>query len=53
MTERQERAAWQVVETRDIYDNPWISVAEHDVIDPNGNPGLYGVVRHWRSAFYL
>ena len=45
MTERQERAAWQVVETRDIYDNPWISVAEHDVIDPNGNPGLYGVVR--------
>ena len=45
MTERQERVAWQVVETRDIYDNPWISVAEHDVIDPNGNPGLYGVVR--------
>ena len=45
MTERQDQAAWQVIETRDVYDNPWIRVVEHDVIDPNGNPGLYGVVR--------
>lgn len=45
MTERQGGTAWQVVDTRDIYENPWIRVAEHDVIDPNGNPGLYGVVR--------
>ncbi|WP_339848714.1 NUDIX hydrolase [uncultured Nisaea sp.] len=45
MTERQDQAVWQVVEARDVYDNPWIRVVEHDVIDPNGNPGLYGVVR--------
>ena len=45
MTERQGQAVWQVVEARDVYDNPWIRVVEHDVIDPNGNPGLYGVVR--------
>lgn len=45
MTKQQGDAAWQVVEARDVYDNPWIRVIEHDVIDPNGNPGLYGVVR--------
>lgn len=45
MKERQDGAAWQVVETREIYDNPWIRITEHDVVDPNGNPGLYGVVR--------
>jgi len=45
MTEQRERAVWQVLETREIYENPWIGVTEHDVLDPNGNPGLYGVVR--------
>ncbi|MEO9901606.1 NUDIX hydrolase [Nisaea sp.] len=45
MTKQQGDAVWQVVEERDVYDNPWIRVTEHDVIDPNGNPGLYGVVR--------
>lgn len=45
MTERMGRATWQVLETREMYDNPWIRVVEHDVTDPNGNPGLYGVVR--------
>ncbi|MFQ5633738.1 MAG: NUDIX domain-containing protein [Gammaproteobacteria bacterium] len=36
---------WQVLGERDIYDNPWIRVVEHEVIHPAGNPGVYGVVR--------
>lgn len=26
------------------YDNHWIRVIEHDVLNPAGNPGIYGVV---------
>lgn len=37
--------AWRVVETRPLYDNPWISLTEYDAIAPTGRPALYGVVR--------
>jgi 8-oxo-dGTP pyrophosphatase MutT (NUDIX family) len=35
---------WQRLESREIYDNPWISVREDQVINPNGGRGIYGVV---------
>jgi 8-oxo-dGTP pyrophosphatase MutT (NUDIX family) len=35
---------WQVLSERDVYDNPWMRVVEHEVIHPAGNPGIYGVV---------
>ena len=35
---------WTVQAKRVAYDNPWIQVIEHDVLNPSGNPGLYGVV---------
>ena len=35
---------WTVLAKRISYDNPWIQVIEHDVLNPAGNPGLYGVV---------
>ena len=38
------RGPWTTLAVRRVYDNPWIEVAEHDVIDPSGRPGLYGVV---------
>jgi hypothetical protein len=36
--------SWTVLARRVAYDNPWIQVIEHDVLNPSGNPGLYGVV---------
>jgi len=39
-----ERNPWTVLETRAIYENPWISVVEHKVLTPRGTPGIYGVV---------
>lgn len=27
-----------------VYTNPWISLEEHEVITPGGNPGMYGKV---------
>jgi 8-oxo-dGTP pyrophosphatase MutT (NUDIX family) len=35
---------WKTVATETKYDNPWIRVQEHQVINPAGNPGIYGVV---------
>lgn len=45
MAEDESEVSWKILESREIYDNPWIRVIEHDVLDPNGNKGLYGVVR--------
>ena len=46
--ELERRGPWIVRASRRAYDNPWIGVSEHDVTDPNGNPGLYGVC-HMKS----
>jgi 8-oxo-dGTP pyrophosphatase MutT (NUDIX family) len=40
----QTRGPWRVLETREIYRNPWIRVREDRVVRPDGNPGIYGVV---------
>lgn len=31
-----------------IYENPWISLTEYQVINPSGNPGIYGKV-HFKN----
>jgi len=36
---------WRVATSRAVFDNPWISVVDHDVTHPDGSPGVYGVVR--------
>lgn len=39
---------WQIRSSEVKYTNPWISVTEHQVINPSGNEGIYGVV-HFRN----
>ena len=39
---------WKTESSRPIYDNPWIEVVEHEVINPAGNPGIYGKV-HFKN----
>ncbi|GAA4308304.1 NUDIX hydrolase [Compostibacter hankyongensis] len=39
---------WQVLGSRQQYDNPWITVAEHQVINPGGGRGIYGTV-HFKN----
>jgi len=36
---------WTTLTTKPQYENPWIRVIEHDVLNPKGDPGIYGVVR--------
>lgn len=44
-----EENPWRIVASRQVYDNPWISVREDDVIRPDGEPGIYGVV-HFKQV---
>jgi ADP-ribose pyrophosphatase len=39
---------WRTLQKKQVYDNPWISVAHHDVINPSGKDGIYGVV-HFKN----
>lgn len=41
---RDPRNTWKTTSTRPIYENPWISVREDQVINPGGGNGIYGVV---------
>jgi len=40
---------WTVLLSKPIYENPWIAVTEHDVLNPAGKPSIYGVV-HMKSV---
>lgn len=43
-----EENPWQILSKKTSYDNPWISVTEYQVINPSGNPGIYGKV-HFKN----
>lgn len=36
---------WTVVKSKKIYDNPWISVREDQVLNPKSEAGIYGVIQ--------
>lgn len=48
MTRHDEFSPWTTLDTRAVYDNPWISVREDRVVRPDGRPGIYGVV-HFKN----
>jgi len=39
---------WTTLDGEIRYENQWIRVTEHKVINPSGNPGIYGVV-HFKT----
>ncbi len=39
---------WQTLSSQKIYDNPWIGITEHQVINPSGGNGIYGEV-HFKN----
>ena len=39
---------WRTLRSSLRYDNPWISVTHHDVLNPSGGAGIYGVV-HFKN----
>lgn len=43
-----EENPWQITSQQNIYDNNWINLTEYQVINPSGNPGIYGKV-HFKN----
>lgn len=39
---------WTTLSSKEIYDNPWIQLEEHQVLNPNGGKGIYGKV-HFKN----
>jgi 8-oxo-dGTP pyrophosphatase MutT (NUDIX family) len=45
-----DKNPWTRLESRVIYDNPWIRVEEDQVLKPSGKPGIYGRVHFKNKA---
>jgi len=43
MTDSEENP-WRITAEKIVYNNPWIGVTEYQVVNPSGNPGIYGKV---------
>ena len=41
---------WTTLSAEDIYENPWIKLEEHQVINPAGGKGIYGKVHFKNTA---
>ncbi len=46
--ENSKSNPWQTLTGKEIYDNAWINLKEHQVINPNGGKGIYGKV-HFKN----
>ena len=44
----QRRGPWQVVSRQQVYDNRWIRLTHHEVINPADQPGIYGTI-HFKN----
>jgi len=43
-----EKNPWTIISEQKIYENPWIGLTEYQVINPSGNPGIYGKI-HFKN----
>jgi 8-oxo-dGTP pyrophosphatase MutT (NUDIX family) len=44
----ESKNPWKVVSRSSVYENNWIRVDHHEVLNPSGGPGIYGVV-HFKN----
>ena len=48
MQEPDQQNPWKIIKQDIVYDNNWISLIHHEVINPSGGPGIYGKV-HFKN----
>ncbi|HCW09138.1 MAG TPA: DNA mismatch repair protein MutT [Cytophagales bacterium] len=46
----EHKNPWTTLSREDIYENPWIKLEEHQVINPAGGRGIYGKVHFKNTA---
>lgn len=44
---------WKTLNISSIYENPWIRLEEHDILNPVGKPGIYGKVHFKNRALAI
>ncbi len=44
---------WQTLSSTAVYDNPWVTVKHEEVLKPNGEPGIYGLVHFKNRAIAI
>lgn len=49
-SENSSQNSWKTLSTKVVYDNNWIQLTEHDVINPAGGKGIYGKVHFKNKA---
>lgn len=49
----QESNPWKTLREEIRYENDWIRIEHHDVIKPNGEPGIYGKVHFKNTAIAI
>jgi ADP-ribose pyrophosphatase YjhB (NUDIX family) len=50
MAKVKSKNPWTTLSSKDIYENPWIKIEEHQVINPGGGNGIYGKVHYKNKA---
>ena len=50
MPSNDQKNPWTTLSHEDIYENPWIKLEEHQVINPAGGKGIYGKVHFKNTA---
>lgn len=48
-----EKNPWKTKSQKLIYQNPWISLEEHEVVNPSGKDGIYGIVSFKNKALAI
>ncbi|MFM1820998.1 MAG: hypothetical protein RLZZ402_1357 [Bacteroidota bacterium] len=48
-----ENNPWKTISQETAYENGWIRVEHHNVINPAGNPGIYGKVHYKNTAISI
>lgn len=41
---------WKILSSQEKYNNPWINVTEHQVVNPGGGSGIYGTIHFKNTA---
>lgn len=44
---------WTTLKSTNIYENPWIKLEQHEVLNPAGNPGVYGKIHFKNRAMAI
>ena len=49
----EQHNPWTILSSKEVYDNPWLSLTQYDVLNPKGGKGIYGKVHFKNTAIAI